>query len=110
MEENNQNNLPEKKTENSVSYPFLNQLISEQKQELEKETEKNDFPVKKLGWAGIFIAVLNPVFAGLILGALFLTEPKLRRFGVATAAISIIWGAISYFLLQKYWNVSFSGF
>ena len=108
MEETNQNNFSEgeaKPPQGDFDQPFpVSPAVPE------ANPPSVDFSAKKWGGAGIFIAIVNPVFAGLILGALFLTEPKLRRFGVAVAAISIIWGAISYFLLQKYWSVSFSGF
>ena len=116
MEENNQNSFPTKETGTSVLSPAPNQSItpnqsiSAPKPELKNETVRSDFSVKKWGLLGIVIAFLNPVFAGLVLGLVFLTEPKFKKIGVAVVIISIIWGAVSYFVADKYWTVIFRGF
>jgi len=34
---------------------------------------------KKWLWLGIVVAIINPVFAGLILGLAFLTEPEMKK-------------------------------
>lgn len=70
-------------------------------------TSTPDFSKKKWVWLGIVITILNPVFAGLILGAAFLSEPKLKRAGLIISAIAIIWGAISFYLMQRYYKISF---
>ena len=104
MEENNQDIFPQKEAENSAPAPepMVIEVTAPGK-------ETNDFSLRKWGLAGILIAVLNPVFAGLIFGALLLTESKLKKLGAAVAIISIVWGVISYFLIQKYWIVNFAG-
>lgn len=107
MEENNQNASFQKEAENTAPAPAPETIIIETPQSLEKET--GGFSLKKWGTAGILIAVLNPVFAGLIFGAILLTEPKMRKLGAIVALVSIVWGAISYFLLDKYWSVNFLG-
>ena len=56
---------------------------------------------KKWLWLGILIALINPVFAGLILGAVYLSEPELRREGKIVAAVAILWGAILFYLISK---------
>lgn len=52
---------------------------------------------KKWLWLGILVAIVNPVFAGLIMGAVYLSEPELRREGIAVASLAIIWGAILFY-------------
>ena len=47
------------------------------------------------------MAAVNPVFAGLIMGAVYLSEPELRREGKIVAAIAIVWGAILFYLVNK---------
>jgi len=103
MEENNQNPSVQKEAENPAPAPesiVIETLTPE---------EAGGFSLKKWWLAGILIAILNPVFAGLILGALLMTEPKLRKIGAVVVSISVIWGSITYFLLDKYWSVNFLG-
>lgn len=52
-------------------------------------------------WA-VIIAVLNPVFSGLVLGLLMLSEPDLRREGRIVTAFATIWGIIALALLAKF--------
>jgi hypothetical protein len=56
---------------------------------------------KKWLWLGVLIALINPVFAGLILGAVYLSEPGLRREGKIVAGIAILWGATLFYLISK---------
>ncbi|OGZ34212.1 MAG: hypothetical protein A3I88_01370 [Candidatus Portnoybacteria bacterium RIFCSPLOWO2_12_FULL_39_9] len=52
---------------------------------------------KKWFWLGLAIAVLNPIFSGLVLGIAFLTEPQLKKEGKIILALAIIWGiAVMY--------------
>ena len=60
---------------------------------------------KKWLWAGVAIAVINPVFSGLILGAMYLTEPGLKKYGRIILSIAVIWGAIAFWLSSKYFSV-----
>ena len=53
---------------------------------------------KKWLWLGIFIALINPIFAGLILGAVFWTEPDLKKEAKIILAISLIWGLVYIYL------------
>jgi threonine/homoserine/homoserine lactone efflux protein len=55
---------------------------------------------KKLFIVGIIIALLNPIFSGLVMSFLFLTEPKLRKQGIILLAISFIWGIILAYLVD----------
>jgi hypothetical protein len=53
---------------------------------------------------GIIIAILNPIFSGLVVAFGFLTEPKLRREGKIILVISFVWAiALAYIMdwLQK---------
>ncbi len=56
---------------------------------------------KKWLWLGILVATVNPIFAGLIIGAVYLSEPELHKEGRLVAAISILWGAILFYLVNK---------
>ena len=56
---------------------------------------------KKWLWAGIVIALLNPIFSGLILGSLYLTEPDLKKYGKIILALAVVWGAIVFLSLNK---------
>lgn len=56
---------------------------------------------KKWLWLGIIVAVVNPVFAGLIMGAVYLSEPELHKAGRLVAAIAILWGAALFYLVNR---------
>lgn len=56
---------------------------------------------KKWLWLGILVAAVNPVFAGLIMGAVYLSEPELHKQGRIVAIISILWGAVLFYLVNK---------
>lgn len=51
--------------------------------------------------AGI-IAVLNPIFSGLILGMVMLKEPDLRKEGRSILVFSMLWGLIALLLVGKF--------
>lgn len=55
---------------------------------------------KKLFIAAIIIAILNPIFSGLILSFVFITEPKLRKEGKILLVISFIWAIILAYLID----------
>lgn len=55
----------------------------------------------------VVIAVLNPVFAGLIIGLVLLSEPDFRKEGKIVAAFSLIWGVIFMLLVNKFRAVLF---
>lgn len=50
----------------------------------------------------VIITVLNPVFSGLILGLLMLSEPELRKEGRIVALFSVVWGIIALLLMLKF--------
>jgi len=56
---------------------------------------------KKWLWLGIIVALINPIFAGLIMGAVYLSEPELKQAGKIVAAIAILWGAILFYLVRQ---------
>ncbi|MFH1129371.1 MAG: hypothetical protein V1686_01385 [Patescibacteria group bacterium] len=43
---------------------------------------------------GILIALVNPIFAGLIISFGFITEPTLRKEGKIVLAVSLVWSVI----------------
>jgi hypothetical protein len=49
---------------------------------------------------GIIIALLNPIFSGLVMSFAFLTEPKLRKEGKILLIISFIWAIILAYLIE----------
>lgn len=49
---------------------------------------------------GIIIAILNPIFSGLVMAFGFLTEPKLRKEGKIILIISFIWAIILAYLID----------
>ena len=55
---------------------------------------------KKWLWLGIIIALLNPIFSGLIIGLAFWTEPELKKDSKIVLAIAIIWGIIALYLTR----------
>jgi len=52
----------------------------------------------------VVIAVLNPIFSGLILGLFMLSEPTLRKEGRIVMLFAVAWGLIVMLLLAKYRN------
>ena len=56
---------------------------------------------KKWLWLGIAIALLNPVFAGLLTAAFYLSEPELKKEGRIVAVIAILWGAVLFYLARQ---------
>jgi len=64
---------------------------------------------RKWLWLGILIALLNPVFAGLILGAVYLSEPELKKEGRIIAAVAILWGAVLFYLVRQSFTANFLG-
>lgn len=53
---------------------------------------------KKWFWLGIVIALVNPIFSGLIIGLAFWTEPELKKEAKIILVIAIIWGLITIYL------------
>lgn len=55
-------------------------------------------------WA-VIIAILNPIFSGLILGIFMLSQPALKKEGRIVTLFSIVWGIIAMLLLSKFQNI-----
>jgi len=53
---------------------------------------------KKWFLIGLAIAILNPIFSGLILGIGFWTEPQLKKEGKIITALAVVWGLAAMFL------------
>lgn len=58
----------------------------------------------KLKWLviGLLIALLNPVFSGLILGIAYLSEPRLKREGWIVLVFSLIWATIVFVFARRF--------
>lgn len=64
------------------------------------KNDKVEVDSKKWFIIGIIIAILNPIFSGLIISFAFLTEPKLRNKGKILLAISFVWAIILAYLIE----------
>lgn len=64
--------------------------------------EKASIGKNKFFLMAIIIAILNPVFSGLILGLVMLSEPEFRREGRTVTLFSIVWGIIALALIAKF--------
>jgi len=63
--------------------------------------DKIDISSKKKWFIiGIIIAILNPIFSGLVISFAFLTEPKLRKEGKILLVISFVWAIIMAYLIE----------
>ena len=56
----------------------------------------------KFFFTAVIIAVLNPIFSGLIIGLVMLTEPGLKREGRIVTLFSVVWGIIVLALIAKF--------
>jgi Na+/H+-dicarboxylate symporter len=65
------------------------------------EPEQISFSKNRLFYSAILVAILNPLFAGVIFGIILLTNPKSRREGWIILGFSIVWGAIALALAFK---------
>ncbi|RJQ36836.1 hypothetical protein C4552_03015 [Candidatus Parcubacteria bacterium] len=52
-------------------------------------------------WA-VVIATLNPIFGGIIVGLLMLSEPDLRKEGRVVTVFACAWGLIALMLLARF--------
>ena len=52
-------------------------------------------------WA-VIIAILNPIFSGLILGTFMLSQPSLKKEGRIVTLFSVVWGVIALLLVSKF--------
>ena len=52
-------------------------------------------------WA-VAIAILNPIFSGLILGLVMAREPDLKKEGRIVTLFSLAWGIIALMLVARF--------
>ena len=64
--------------------------------------EKVNISKNKFFLWSVIIAVLNPVFSGLVLGLVMFSEPELRKEGRIVTVFSIIWGVIVLLLINRF--------
>lgn len=57
---------------------------------------------QRLFFWSVIIAILNPMFSGLIIGLLMLSEPGLRKEGRIVTLFAVAWGVIAMLLLTRY--------
>ena len=56
---------------------------------------------KKWLYTGLTVAVLNPIFSGIVLGSLYLTEPGLRKYGRIILPLAVVWGVAAFWLARQ---------
>ena len=66
--------------------------------EISKKEELTLSSRKKWLWLGIVIALINPIFSGLIVGLVFWTEPGLKKEAKTVLAIAVVWGLVTIYL------------
>jgi formate/nitrite transporter FocA (FNT family) len=69
-------------------------IVSFKKEEINISSKRKWFIV------GIIIALLNPIFSGLVIAYAFLTEPKLRKEGKIILIISFVWAIVLAYLIE----------
>ena len=69
-------------------------IISFKKDVIEVSSKRKWFII------GIIIAILNPIFSGLVVAFGFLTEPKLRKEGKIILIISFVWAIILAYIID----------
>jgi len=69
-------------------------IVSFKKEEINISSKRKWFIV------GIVIALLNPIFSGLVIAYAFLTEPKLRKEGKIILISSFVWAIILAYLIE----------
>lgn len=57
---------------------------------------------KKWFWTGLAVVILNPIFSGIVLGSLYLTEPGLKKYGRIILPLAVVWGVIAFWLAKKF--------
>ena len=63
--------------------------------------EKIDISSKRKWFiVGVVIAILNPIFSGLVISYAFLTEPKLRKEGKIILVISFVWAIVLAYIIE----------
>ena len=53
---------------------------------------------------GILVALVNPIFSGLIVSFGFLTEPTLRKEGKIVLAVSLVWSVVLAIIMSSLKN------
>lgn len=59
-------------------------------------------------WA-IVIAILNPIFSGMILGLFMRSQPDLKKEGRTVLLFSVAWGILALLLVAKFKNTLLYG-
>lgn len=78
------------------------EVLMVEKKEEEQEIAKPFGFNKKWLLVGLLVAFLNPIIAGLVLGAAYLSEPGLKKEGRIVTVVALIWGALMLFIFRKY--------
>lgn len=72
-----------------------------------EEKEVVSIKRNRLFYGALAVAVLNPIFSGLILGIIMLREPDLKSEGRIVTIFSLVWGALALLLATKYGILTF---
>lgn len=69
---------------------------------MEKRMERVSITKNRFFFWSVVIAILNPIFSGLILGLIMLSEPELKKEGRIVTLFSLAWGIIALMLVSRY--------
>lgn len=69
-------------------------IISFKKEEITISSKRKWFIM------GLIIAILNPIFSGLIIAYGFLTESKLRKEGKIILIVSFVWAVLLAYIIE----------
>ena len=64
--------------------------------------EKAGIRKNRLFFWAVIITILNPLFSGLILGLVMLSEPDLKREGRVVTLFAVVWGALALALVARF--------
>ncbi len=67
--------------------------------------DRGSISKNKLFFWSVIIAVLNPIFSGLIIGLILLSEPDFRKEGKIVTVFSVVWGLMAMALFAKFQGV-----
>ncbi len=73
--------------------------------EVPDKVDKVLISTKKLINLGYLLAIINPIFGGLIFGLVIKNEPGMEKDGRLIFILSLVWGLILWIFTSKYLNI-----
>lgn len=69
---------------------------------MDEKPEEIIIPKNRLFYTALAIAVINPIFGGLIMGWFLSRTPQARREGIIVTLFSLVWGVVVLMIALKY--------